>query len=137
VSAQPGNDGRKVFRYAFPVPRQGSIRRRFGSIFAHLGRNIFDAPLTYDFLARPAKLRPNVAVAMPEVTDDYRTYTIRLKPGIFFQDDPAFKGQKRELVAADFVYAWKRIYDPRWKSPSYAGLAPSEILGARTCARKR
>ena len=23
-------------------------------------------------------------------------------------DDPAFKGKKRELVAADYVYAWKR-----------------------------
>jgi ABC-type transport system substrate-binding protein len=131
VSAQPGNDGRKVFRYAFPVSETGFDPAQISDLYSRiLARNIFDAPLTYDFLARPAKLRPNVAVAMPEVADDYRTYTIRLKPGIFFQDDPAFKGQKRELVAADFVYAWKRIYDPRWKSPSYAGLAPSEILGA-------
>ena len=31
-------------------------------------------------------------------------WTIRIKPGIYFADDPAFKGRKRELVAADYVY---------------------------------
>jgi ABC-type oligopeptide transport system substrate-binding subunit len=58
---------------------------------------------------------------MPEISDAYRVFTIR-SPGIYFQDDPAFKGSPRELVAQDFVYAWKRIFDPRWKSPIVSGL---------------
>ena len=33
-------------------------------------------------------------------------------PGIYFADDPAFKGQQRELTAADYVYSWKRVLDP-------------------------
>jgi ABC-type transport system substrate-binding protein len=36
-----------------------------------------------------------------------------VKPGIYFADDPAFKGRKRELVAADYVYSMKRVLDPR------------------------
>jgi ABC-type transport system substrate-binding protein len=78
---------------------------------------IFDAPLTYDFLARPAKLIPNTTVAMPEVTDAGKTYTFKFKPGIYFADDAAFNGQKRELTAADYAYALKRLYDPKLASP--------------------
>jgi ABC-type transport system substrate-binding protein len=128
--AQPAVSAKKVFRYALNAAETGFDPAQISDLYSRtLARNIFDAPLTYDYLARPAKLRPNVAVALPEVSDDHRTFTIRLRPGIYFQDDPAFKGAKRELVAQDFVYAWKRIFDPRWKSPAYSGIAPSEILG--------
>jgi len=54
---------------------------------------------------------------------------VRLRRGIAFADDPAFKGKPRELVAADFVYAFKRIYDPQWKSPAYSSLAEDGIVG--------
>jgi ABC-type transport system substrate-binding protein len=60
---------------------------------------------------------------MPEVSDDYRTWTIRIQPGIYFQDDPAFGGRRRELTAEDYVYSYKRFVDPAYKSP-----AASEIL---------
>jgi ABC-type transport system substrate-binding protein len=52
-----------------------------------------------------------------------------VKPGIYFADDPAFGGKKRELVAADYVYSWKRHYDPRWKSPNLYILQNAKILG--------
>ncbi|HUP30125.1 MAG TPA: ABC transporter substrate-binding protein [Usitatibacter sp.] len=79
---------------------------------------IFESPLTYDFLARPAKLKPQTLVAMPEVSEEGRAYTLRVRPGIYFDDDPAFKGVKRELVAADYEYAIKRVIDPAVKSPN-------------------
>jgi len=79
---------------------------------------IFEAPLTYDFLARPAKLKPQTAQALPEVTDGGRTYTIRLRNGIYFADDPAFEGRKRELTAADYDFALKRLMDPAVHSPN-------------------
>ena len=78
---------------------------------------IFDAPLTYDFLARPVKLVPNTTIGMPEVTDQGKTYTFKFKPGIYFADDPAFKGVKRELTAYDYAYSLKRLYDPALVSP--------------------
>ena len=43
---------------------------------------------------------------------------MRVKPGIYFADDPAFKGVKRELTAYDFVYSMKRMIDPRMRSPN-------------------
>jgi ABC-type transport system substrate-binding protein len=91
--------------------------------------HIFDAPLRYDFLARPVKLIPNTAAALPEVSQDFRTFTVRLTPGIFFQDDAAFGGKRRELIAADYVYSIKRVFDPRWKSQVLFILEAAKIVG--------
>jgi len=79
---------------------------------------IFESPLTYDFLARPAKLKPQTLEALPEITDGGRTYTLHVKKGIYFSDDPAFGGKKRELVANDYAYAMKRLMDPSVASPN-------------------
>ncbi|MDP3613197.1 MAG: ABC transporter substrate-binding protein [Rubrivivax sp.] len=77
---------------------------------------ILEAPLSFDYLARPVALVTATAAAMPNVSADGRVFTVQIQPGIFFADDPAFKGKKRELVAQDYVYAIKRFYDPRWNS---------------------
>lgn len=79
--------------------------------------NLFDPLLRYDYLARPLKLRENTTVAMPEVSADGLSYTFKVRPGIYFTPDPAFKGKKREMTAADYVYSFKRLYDPQLKSP--------------------
>jgi ABC-type transport system substrate-binding protein len=89
---------------------------------------IFDAMLAYDYLARPAKLVANTA-SLPEVTDGGRTYTLRIRPGIFFQDDPAFGGRRRELVAADYAYSIKRLMDPGLRS-KWHFLVEGKIEGA-------
>src|SRR6188508_3152781 len=91
---------------------------------------IFEAPLTYDFLARPMKLKPQVAEAMPEVSADGLTYTIRLRKGVFYSDDPVFGGRKRELTAADFEFAIKRLVDPKSRSPNL-WLIEDRIAGVR------
>lgn len=78
--------------------------------------NIFDPLLQFDHLARPIRLQPRAAAALPEISADGRVYTIRLKRGIFFTDDVAFKGRKRELTAADYVFSIKRILDPKNKA---------------------
>jgi oligopeptide transport system substrate-binding protein len=77
---------------------------------------IFDRLLQYDYLERPVKLIPSTAVAMPEITDNGKTYTLKIKPGIYFHPDPVFNGKKRELTAADFVFTFKRFYDPQARS---------------------
>ena len=59
----------------------------------------------------------------------------KIKKGIFFTEDAAFcdaQGQhckKRELTAQDFVYSYKRIYDPKNKSPVFSDLEEMGILG--------
>ena len=89
---------------------------------------IFETLLTYDYLARPAKLVPGVAEAMPEVTEEGRTYTIRLRKGVMFTPDPAFKGKPRELTADDYIYTFKRFVDPKNRSP-WAFLFEGHIEG--------
>ncbi len=119
AAAQPA--ARKVLRYAFPIAETGFDPVQISDLYSrHVTAHIFESPLTYDHLARPAKLKLCTAAEMPVMSDDYKRCVVRLKPGIFFADDPAFKGQKRELVAADYVYAWKRFFDPRWKAPYVA-----------------
>ncbi len=77
---------------------------------------IFDPLYTYDYFARPVRLVPNTAAALPQITDGGRTFTVKVRPGIYFAEDPAFKGKKRELTAEDYVFTIKRIFDPKVRS---------------------
>lgn len=120
----------KVFRYAFLVAETGFDPAQLSDIYSRtVTSNIFDTLYAFDYLARPVKVQPNLAQGMPEVSNDFRTYTIKIKSGILFADDPAFGGKKRELVAQDFVYTFKRIFDPTTKSPSYSDLAEQKFIG--------
>ena len=97
--------------------------------------HIFEPLLAYDPLARPVRLRPRTAAALPEPSADFRSWTIRLRPGIFFTDHPAFGGKPRELVAADYAYTFKRLADPANKSPAWSGLEQSGITGLAALRR--
>ena len=89
---------------------------------------IMEPLLTFDYLARPVKVVPLTAAALPEISDNGRTYTFRIKPGIVFADDPAFKGKRRELTADDYIYAIKRLVDPANRSPN-AFYVAGKIVG--------
>ena len=120
----------KVLRYAFPIAETGFDPAQLTDLYSRIiTAHIFDGLYTYDHLARPFKIVPNVAEGMPESSEDFRTWTIRIRPGIYFQDDPAFEGKRRELVAQDFVYTIKRFADPRWKAPAWASIAELKIVG--------
>ena len=113
--AQP--DPGKVLRVSFPIAETGFDPQAAGDAYSnYVNRAIFDPLYKYEYLARPYKVVPNTAAAMPEISADGLTWTMRVRPGIYFADDPAFKGKRRELTAADYVYAIKRILDPRMRS---------------------
>ena len=135
VSAAPAGASAtapRVLRYAFSVAETGFDPAQISDIYSRIvTAHIFESPLGYDPLARPFRLQPRTAAAMPEVSDDFRTFTFRLKPGIHFADDPVFQGRRRELVAQDYVYTLKRIYDPKVKAPSQSFLEDEGIVGLR------
>jgi ABC-type transport system substrate-binding protein len=79
--------------------------------------NLFDPLLRYDYLARPVKLIPNTAAAMPELSDGGKTYTFHLRQDVYFTSDAAFREARRQATADDYVYSLKRLYDPALKSP--------------------
>ena len=130
ATEQAPNDRVKVLRYPFEIAETGFDPAQIVDLYSRIvTAHIFDNFYDYDHLARPFKFRLCTAAAMPEVSDDFRAWTVRIKSGIFFQDDPAFNGIRRELLAADYVYSWKRIFDPRWKAVSLATLIELKILG--------
>jgi ABC-type transport system substrate-binding protein len=120
----------RTLRYAFPVAESGFDPAQISDTYSRtVTAHIFEALYGYDHLARPAKIVPLIAAGMPEVSEDFRVWTFKLQPGIFFADDPAFKGLKREVVAADFVFAIKRYADPAVKSPLWASVENWKVLG--------
>lgn len=130
ASAVSAPDGTKTLRYAFEVAETGFDPARLTDLYSRIVTgHIFDALYRYDYLARPYRILPDTADGMPEVSADFRTWTIRVQRGIHFADDPAFKGKKRELTAQDYVYSLKRFYDPATKAPTYATLAELRIVG--------
>jgi ABC-type transport system substrate-binding protein len=121
----------RVLRIALRTPEVAFDPVQTQSDFnsATILQHILEAPLGYDYLARPVRMVPVTAAAMPEVSADGRTFTVRIRPGIFFADDPAFKGAPRELVAEDYVYTVKRFYDPKWNSSDLYLYEPLKLLG--------
>jgi ABC-type transport system substrate-binding protein len=130
-------DGKKVLRYAFRIAETNFDPAQITDLYSRtVAAAFFEAPFEFEYLAKPARMRPATAAGMPEISEDFRTFTIRIRPGIYFADHPAFKGQKRELVAEDYVYSLKRHYDPRWKSGNLYILENAKILGLSELRRK-
>jgi len=124
-AADPG----KVLHVAFATDISGLDPAGTQEVLANVIQNrIFDALYVWDYVARPYRFVPGVATGMPEISPDGRVWTIRIRPGIYFADDPAFGGRKRELTAGDFVYEWKRVVDPRVRSPN-SDLLDHKLVG--------
>lgn len=123
-------DPTKILRVAvFDIdtldPQQYSDHPSFSVIQA-----LFEPAFEWDYLSRTPKLTPLTAAAPARIDDAGRTWTIRLKRGIRFVDDPAFLGKPRELVAEDYVYAYKRWLDPNLRRGGQPVLTDL-IVGAR------
>ena len=133
---------------------------------------IVEPPVEYHYLKRPYVLQPLTAVRLPSVkyynhldqeidentSDDilYSIYEIQIKPGIYFEQHPAFvknaegvliyhdmpyaqakryrsiaefkEKATKELTAEDYVYQIKRLAEPHLHSPIY-GIMSRNIEG--------
>ena len=132
-SAATNGDAKKVLKIAFRVAETSLDPAKINDVYSiAVTAHIFEALYAYDHLARPSKVRPQLAVGMPVASEDFRTWTIKVRPGIYFADDPAFKGKKREVVAQDFIYAFQRVADPANKSPNWGVIESSAgFIGLR------
>src|SRR5580692_7998433 len=90
-----GADPAKVLHLEFYVAETGFDPAKVQDYYSQeVNEAIFEPLLTYDYLARPAKLVPRTAEALPTVSDRARTYLFKLKKGIYFAPDPAFRGKR-------------------------------------------
>ena len=130
----------KTLRYSFLIAETGFDPAQVSDLYSRVVlAHLFESLYRFDYLARPTKVVPHTAEAMPEIADDFRSWTVRIRPGIYFVDDAAFKGKQRELVAEDYVYSWKRFFDPAIRTPSYTAFKDEGALGLdalRETARK-
>ncbi len=128
-AAMSAADASKVIRDVFSVAETGFDPAAVHDLYSGtIVQAIFETLLTYDYLAQPAKIVPRAAEALPSVADNGRTWTFKLRRGIHFAADPAFKGARRELVAEDYVYSLKRLVDPKIRSP-WAFLVEGKFVG--------
>ena len=111
-------DMNKTVRVAFQVDVTGFDPAATSDLYsAHINNAIFGNLWEFDYYVRPVRFRPFLAESMPDISADGMTWKVRLKKGLYFADDPVFKGKKREATAEDLIYAWKRMLDPKIISP--------------------
>ena len=127
--AHAAADSAKVLRIALPRAETGFDPAQANEIYSSaVIAAIMEPLLTFDYLARPVKVVPLTAEALPTIAQSGKRFTFTLKRGTYFATDPAFKGKRRELIAADYVYAIKRLVDPRNRSPN-AFYVAGKIVG--------
>ena len=112
--ATDGSTPAKIYRHAMDGAPGSLDPAQAASLYANfLVVNLYDTLYRYKYLARPYQLQPNLATALPQVSEDGLRLTIRIKKGVYFNDDPVFEGGLgREVKATDFVYSIKRHFDP-------------------------
>lgn len=71
----------------------------------------------YHYLKRPYEIQPLLADGLPLVSQKGKLLKIKIKKNVFFHPHAAFNDAPRELVAEDFVTAFKRIALESTKSP--------------------
>ena len=122
--------GTTTYRHAMDGAPSSLDPAQASNLYANfMAVNLFDTLYRYKYLARPYQLEPNLAEGLPQVSADGLIYTIRIKPGVHFIDDPAFPGGKgRAVRAADFVYSIERHFDPAMRGQG-AWLWQGRIVG--------
>lgn len=123
-------DPNKILNIAFEAPDDGfDMVKTYNFYSGNVGENIFEPLVSYDYMARPLKLVAKTAMELPHVEQDGKVYTFKIRPGIYFSQDAAFKGKKRELVAQDYIYSIQRILDPQNRSTTLSFI-DGKIAGA-------
>lgn len=105
----------KVFHHFSPSKIATFDPIQISDVYSHeQAGKVYEALYEYHPFKRPYELMPNLAEAMPKVSEDGLEYEVKILKGVRFQDDPAFKeGKGRELVIDDLIYSIKRLADPK------------------------
>jgi ABC-type transport system substrate-binding protein len=117
-------DDGKIFHYSLKdeIKTLDSVNA-YDSVSLDVVGNLFDTLYQYNYFSKVYELQPLLANGMPSYSKDAKTgevtVTIKIKQGVHFQDEACFKttqGKGRELIAEDFIYAFKRHAIPSIES---------------------
>ena len=114
-------EDKKIFRY-----NEASDIMTLDPAFARDQAHIWVCNQLYNGLVQldeNLEVQPSVAKSW-EISKDGLTYVFHLRNDIFFHRDKVFGGKKRKVVAADFVFSFRRLADPATASPGAWVLSP-------------
>ena len=143
-------------------PKHLDPARAYSTDEVEMMSQVLEPSFQYHYLKRPYELAVLTAAEIPKAEGrkvtfqgkavDATVYTVRLKPGIRYQDHPCFveanrrlseedvrhvrtvwdlkPTASRELVAADYVHGVRRLADPRLACPVFSNLA-EHLLGMK------
>ncbi|MCA9289523.1 MAG: hypothetical protein KDA25_00240, partial [Phycisphaerales bacterium] len=111
--------------------------KAYDTVSSKMVEQCVEALYEYDGFDPNFGIVPALAAAMPEVSDDGLTYTIRLRPNVRY---PArwsdgtwiepWRDVPRHVRAEDFVFAFKRLADFHNASNLYASVMQDKVAGA-------
>ena len=123
------DDAIKVRYRALPsAPKTLDPAVSYSALEHAITANLYETLLEYHYLKRPYTLMPGLATSVPTprpLGDGHVAYRFELRPGMLFQEDPAFgidepNRTTREIRAADVAFQLERIADPAVTSPVIA-----------------
>ena len=77
-----------------------------------------------DYKGFTTELGPDIAEAMPDITNGGKTYTFKIRKGVKFSNG-------REVTADDFKYSWERMLNPKTAGPMTGGPFWGGVHGAQ------
>ncbi len=112
---KPKNDPRTAFRY-----NQHNPITSLDPAFSKSQNNIWAVASLFNGLVQlddSLQVRPSIAHRW-EISPDGKTFKFHLRNDVFFHDSEVFSnGKGRKVVAADFVFSFKRLLDDGIASP--------------------
>ena len=115
------NEEKKIFRY-----NEASGIMTLDPAFARDQAHIWVCNQLYNGLVQLDErldVQPSIAKSW-EVSEDGLTYVFHLRNDIFFHKDEVFRGDRRKVIADDFVFSFQRLADPATASPGAWVLSP-------------
>ena len=102
--------GQRVLRYAISAAETSFDPAQINDNTSRtITSHIFESLYCYDHLARPPRIVPLVADGDPVIEDNFRRWTFKVRPGIYFADDPAFKGPDGRQIRRELAPPLRRL----------------------------
>ena len=81
----------------------------YDTVSAKVVYQVYESLYQYDYLMRPYQLIPALAQGQPKISEDKLTYTIKIKPNVFYHEHKAFQNTSRAVKSIDFINQIKRL----------------------------
>lgn len=81
----------------------------YDSVSLSVVQQVYESLYQYKYNVSPYTLEPLLAEDFPQLSEDKKTYTFKIKKNIQYHQSDAFKGQPRFVLAEDFINQIKRL----------------------------